>query len=247
MKLTVVGCGDAFGAGGRLQTCFHVTTSRGPFLIDCGATALIGFQRQGLVPDDVGMILISHLHGDHFSGLVWWLLHAQHISKRTAPLLIAGPPGIEARLLQVSELLFPESTRQKRRFELTFLDLAAGQRSAVGQLHVTAFEVCHPSGAPSLALRIEADGRVIGFSGDTEWVEPLVECARDSELFITECYAYERASRYHMNWRTLEANLDRLTAKRVLVTHMNPEMLANIARIRREGVTFAEDGLVLEV
>ena len=205
MKLTVVGCGDAFGAGGRLQTCFHVATTRGPFLIDCGATTMIGLQRQGLDPDAVGTILISHLHGDHFAGLVWFLLHAQHISKRTAPLLIAGPPGIEARVLQVSELMYTDSTNRKRRFELTFQEVTAGHRSAVGALHVTPFEVRHPSGAPSYALRIEADGRTIGFSGDTEWVESLVDCARDTDLFITECYAFERASRYHMNWRTLAA------------------------------------------
>ena len=178
MKLTVVGCGDAFGAGGRLQTCFHVATTRGPFLIDCGATTMIGLQRQGLDPDAVGTILISHLHGDHFAGLVWFLLHAQHISKRTAPLLIAGPPGIEARFMHCCEVLFPGSTAQPRRFELRFQETGAGAASAVGGLEVTPFEVRHPSGAPSHALRIAVDDRVIGFSGDTEWVEALVEIGR---------------------------------------------------------------------
>ena len=45
MKLTVLGCGDAFGSGGRLQTCYHVETAATRFLIDCGATALIGFNK----------------------------------------------------------------------------------------------------------------------------------------------------------------------------------------------------------
>ena len=125
MKLTVLGCGDAFGAGGRLQTSFHVASGHGPFLIDCGATALIGKQRAGLDPNAVGTILISHLHGDHFSGLVWWLLHAQHVAKRATPLLIAGPPGLEARLSQCSELLFPGSMTRPRRFELSTDCLAA--------------------------------------------------------------------------------------------------------------------------
>ncbi|MEL7082826.1 MAG: MBL fold metallo-hydrolase, partial [Pseudomonadota bacterium] len=83
MRLTVVGSGDAFGSGGRLQTCFHVTRPDGNFLIDCGATALIGLSRLDLDPNDVSHIFISHLHGDHFSGLVWWMLHAQYVSKRT--------------------------------------------------------------------------------------------------------------------------------------------------------------------
>ena len=85
MKLTVLGCGDAFGSGGRLQTCYHVETAATRFLIDCGATALIGFNRFGLDPNAVETIFISHLHGDHFAGLVWWLIHAQHVAKRTRP------------------------------------------------------------------------------------------------------------------------------------------------------------------
>ena len=247
MKLTVVGCGDAFGSGGRLQTCFHVAAARGRFLIDCGASALIGLQRTGLDPNAVGTILISHLHGDHFSGLVWFLLHAQHVGRRTTPLLIVGPPGIEARLTQCSEVLFPGSTTQPRRFDLSFQEMSAGATRAVGDLQVTPFEVSHPSGASSHAMRIEVDGRVIGFSGDTEWVEALVDCARGTALFITECYAFERVSRYHMNWRTLAANLPRLEAQRIMLSHMNPEMLANVAVARAAGVLVAEDGMTLDV
>ena len=47
MKITVVGCGDAFGSGGRLQTCYHVEAGERRFLIDCGATAIIGLNRLG--------------------------------------------------------------------------------------------------------------------------------------------------------------------------------------------------------
>ena len=54
--MTVVGCGDAFGSGGRLQTCYHVETAATRFLIDCGASALIGFNRTGLEPNAVATI-----------------------------------------------------------------------------------------------------------------------------------------------------------------------------------------------
>ena len=53
MKLTVVGSGDAFGSGGRLQTCFHVAAPGGDILIDCGATSIIGLQQRGLDPNRV--------------------------------------------------------------------------------------------------------------------------------------------------------------------------------------------------
>lgn len=107
MKLTVVGSGDAFGSGGRLQTCFHVATAGEEFLIDCGATSLIGMQRLGLDPQRVSSIFISHLHGDHFSGLVWWMIHSHHVTRRTHPLTITGPAGIEERFVTAAEALFP--------------------------------------------------------------------------------------------------------------------------------------------
>src|SRR5262245_9803081 len=132
MKLTVVGCGDAFGSGGRLQTCYLAEAAGTRFLIDCGASALIGFNRLGVDPNTVPAIFISHLHGDHYAGLVWWLLHAKHVGKRTAPLTIAGPPGIEARLRAASEALFPGSLSVALRHELQFVEMVREQRLAVG-------------------------------------------------------------------------------------------------------------------
>ena len=105
MKLTMIGSGDAFGSGGRLQTCFHVETARGAFLIDCGATVMIGINRQKIDPNTIGTIYISHLHGDHFAGLVWFLMHAYYVSRRTEPLTIAGPVGIEERYVAATEAL----------------------------------------------------------------------------------------------------------------------------------------------
>lgn len=247
MKLTVVGCGDAFGSGGRLQTCFHVDDGTDCLLIDCGATALIGLARTGLDPNRVSAIQISHLHGDHFSGLVWWLLHANHVAKRKAPLTIAGPIGIESRFRQAAEVLFPGSLASAPRFEMRFTEQTAGERYRVGSFEVTPFEASHPSGAASHALRLEGGGRTIAFSGDTEWVEALVACAGGADLFLCECYANERSSRYHMSWPVLSRNLPRIGAKRVVLTHMSTDMLAAVELARAAGVGIAEDGMVIEL
>ncbi len=230
MRLTVVGCGDAFGSGGRLQTCFHVAAGGRAFLIDCGATSLIGLKRLGIDANGVSTIFISHLHGDHFAGLAWWLIDALYMARRADPLLVVGPRGIEKRFTEAAEALFPNSTAAPRRFDLRFVEYTDATPMAVDGLTVTAFEVRHPSGAPPYALRFEAGGKTLGFSGDTEWVDNLM-----AEV------------RYHMNWRNLEANLDRLAAKRVLITHMNPGMLARRGEVRDPRVVCAEDGMVVDI
>lgn len=247
MKLTVIGCSDAFGSGGRLQTTFLLDHDGGRCLIDCGATAMLGLAREGIDPNSIDTIFISHLHGDHFAGLVWWLIHANHVAKRTTPLTVTGPEGIEARFAAAAEALFPGATTTPRHFELTFRTYSERQPMTVGAVTVTPFEVNHPSGAPPYALRLRMGGRTVAFSGDTEWVEALVDAAADADLYITECYAYEAPARFHMNWRTIEAALPRLTARRILLTHMGADMLANRHRINTPRVLLAEDGLTLDV
>ena len=246
MKLTVVGSGDAFGSGGRLQTCFHVATAGQEFLIDCGATSLIGMQRLGLDPERVSSIFITHLHGDHFSGLVWWMIHAHHVTRRTRPLTITGPVGIEERFLATADALFPGSAKVERRFELRFIEYTQGEAVDVGGVRVTPYEVRHPSGAPPYALRIETGGKTVSFSGDTEWVESVVEAAKGADLFIAECFGFDEVLGYHMTWRDIEKNLDRLGAKRVLLTHMSTQMLAKRSEVHELRVTVAEDGMIID-
>lgn len=247
MRVTVVGSGDAFGSGGRLQTCFHVVHEQGAFLIDCGATSLIGLARAGLDPGHVSSIFVSHLHGDHFSGLVWWLIHSMYVGRRTVPLTIVGPEGIEARFRIAAEALFPGATSGPRRFEMRFVEMRDRQNVQIEGVRVTPFEVSHPSGAPPYALRFEVDGRVLAFSGDTEWTENLVAAAQGANLFICECSAFEARANFHLNWRTIEANLSRLGAERVLLTHLGPEALANRDQIRHASVIVSDDGLEVEV
>lgn len=67
MRLQVLGCGDAFGSGGRFHTCFHVDASPdasvdargGAFLIDCGACALIAIRRFGAEPNRIRTVFLT--------------------------------------------------------------------------------------------------------------------------------------------------------------------------------------------
>lgn len=251
MQLTVIGSGDAFGSGGRLQTCFHVATGDTEFLIDCGATATIGFNGLGLDSNRVATIFITHLHGDHFAGLVWWMLHAEHVARRSAPLLVVGPPGIAERYEQAAQALFPSNGPRQFRFPLEFREISAGKTLTVGEVAVTAFAVSHPSGAPSHALRFAAGGKVVAFSGDTEWVETLIDAAAGADLYITECFAWDAPTPYHMSWcggeNGLEKQLARITARRILLTHMSAPMLAEAHDVACDRVTVSEDGMVLQV
>lgn len=248
MRLTVLGCGDAFGAGGRLNTCFLVTgAGEGAFLIDCGATSLVGMRREGLDPNDIETIFITHLHGDHFGGLPFFLIDALHVSRRTKPLLIVGPETTEERFVTTAEALYPGCTYASRKFDLRFEAWQKEEPRDYAGLRVTPFEVKHPAGAPPYALRFEAGGKVLGFTGDTEWVDSLIPAGRDADLFISECYQFEGPTPIHLDYGTLLANLHRIGAKRVLLTHMGRAMLDRRSEVDGEKFMLAEDGMVIDV
>ena len=246
MRLTVMGCGDAFGSGGRFNTCFLLETAKGTLLVDCGASSLVALRAHGVEPNRIDGIVLSHLHGDHFGALPFLLLDAQFLSQRERPLLIAGPPGTRARLDAALEVLFPRSTSNKWRFLWKVMEIEVGQPTDVLGHSVTTTEVLHYSGAPSTALRLSDTKALFAYSGDTEWVEALPSVADGADLFIVECYSYSGPMTGHLTWEVLKPRLTDLRARRIMLTHMNPTMLARLDEVRAAGVLAAEDGAVLE-
>jgi ribonuclease BN (tRNA processing enzyme) len=244
MRVRFLGSGDAFGSGGRFNTCFLVESSAGAFLIDCGASSLIAMRRFGVDPNGIDTVFISHLHGDHFGGLPFLILDGQFYSRRTTPLTLVGPPGLRDRLAQLMELLFPGSSKAARKFTTSIREMRPGESAQINGIEVTAYLVEHACGAPPFALRFARDGKVLAFTGDTEWTESLLAVGRDADLLIAEALFYERKIKYHLNYTQLRTNLRRIGAKRVILTHMGPEMLQHLSDVPEET---AEDGKVVEV
>jgi ribonuclease BN (tRNA processing enzyme) len=244
MRLQFLGSGDAFGSGGRFNTCFHLTRAQhGNVLIDCGASSMVAIRKWGVDPNGISTVLVSHLHGDHFGGLPFFLLDAQLISRRTAPLLFAGPPGFRERLMTVMEGMFTGSTKVTYKFALEIRELELHERVELNGLAVTPYLMKHFSGAPSYALRIEAEGKVIAYSGDTEWVDELIPAGRGADLFICEAYFFDKVMKYHIDYTTLARRLPDIGAKRTIVTHMSAELLGRQDEMALEA---AHDGLVVD-
>ena len=240
MKVRFLGSGDAFGSGGRFQTCILLESSATRVLVDCGASSLIAMRRFGVDPLTIDAVILSHLHGDHFGGVPFLILDGQ-FTRRTRPLVVVGPPGVEARVREAMEVFFPGSSRIERRFATTFVELADRVALAVASVSVTPFGVVHASGAPPFALRVEAGGKTVTYSGDTEWTDGLIDAARGADLFIVEAYVFDRAVKYHLDLATLLKHRGELDCRRLIVTHMSEDML----RRDRLEVETAEDGKVV--
>ena len=123
--------------------------------------------------------------------------------------------------------------------------LEPGKTRCFGAVNVTPFPVVHgESGGPFLAYRIEAEGRIIAYSADTEWTETLIPAARDADLLIAEAYYYDKIVKNHLSLITLEAHLAEIKPKRLVLTHMSDDMLGRLDTL---AYTTASDGMVVEI
>jgi ribonuclease BN (tRNA processing enzyme) len=247
MRLTVIGCSDAFGSGGRFNTCFMVQGATSTVLLDCGASTPVALKVRGVDFNSIDGIVLSHLHGDHFGAIPFLMLESQFHLRRERPLTIVGPPGTRERVIAAMEVFFPASSKNEWRFPFTIGEIKPGIPDEVLGFSVRTTEVVHYSGAPSTAVRLMQGGKALSYSGDTEWTDALLPIADGADLFIVECYDYDRYLPGHTNFTTIMEKRALLKAKRVMVTHMNPTMLARQDEARAAGLIVAEDGLALDV
>ena len=244
LKVTFAGSGDAFGSGGRHTTCILVEAPDICFAIDFGASSLIALKALEFPHNKIDVILLTHLHGDHCGGICSLMMDAMLGAKRQTPLTIAGPRETKIHLPIVQEALFRGSGVMKPKFDVDVTEMDVLTPHNIKGLKVTTYPAIHTEATNPTSMRVEVAGKTIAYTGDSAWTEHIPDVARDADLFITECYFHEKRVPFHMNYPDLKEHAGELSAKRTILTHMGPEMLAAQDRVEEE---CAYDGLVVEV
>lgn len=233
IKLTIIGCGDAFSSGGRGHTCFFVRAKKINLLIDCGATALSGLKAQDLSSEDVDAVVITHFHGDHFGGMPFLLLDAARLG-RTKPLYIITPPGGQDRIDVLFDLFYPGSAKVLKDIDIRYQSFSGHDRVDCSELTIESFPVIHSKETLPHGLRITVDNATIAYTGDTEWTDTVSDIVSEADLAICECTFYKKNVHNHMNYKHLENLLPGFTCKRIILTHFDEEMLSNLGQVPYE-------------
>lgn len=103
ISLKILGASSAIPLSGRNPTSQFLTISNRHFLIDCGEGTQVQLRRNQVGFGRINHILISHLHGDHFYGLVP-LLNTLHLLDRKKELHIYGPAALEQGIYDILKL-----------------------------------------------------------------------------------------------------------------------------------------------
>lgn len=247
MKLTIIGCGDAFGSGGRFHSCYLLETSQGRLMLDCGANSPLALKRAGIAISSLDAIVISHCHGDHYGGLPFLFIERMFVERGPKPIEIIGPPGIARRTAELSEALYPSILNAPKNFDITYRELEPDRTASWRGVSIAAYQVDHFSGSPSLSLAVGDAGKRFAFSGDSGWCGGVIEAGRGADLYLVESTTYSTKTAMHLDYLTLSANFDRIGAKRYLLTHMSPEMLEATKNVDRSRCLLAEEGMSLDV
>ena len=199
-------------------------------------------KRLGISYDDVDKILITHLHADHGGGIPSLLLEAMIVTRRSAPLTVAGPPGLCEWIEDLQLRMYPGSERLKRRFEFNVVEMSPGRAHRIGALDVTPYPMRHTPETKPTGLRIETSGKVFAYTGDSEWTDDIPALAHGADILVSECYSNTRKVPMHMSYDDILANRGKLGTGKLVLTHAGPDMLEPPTDTAE---TWARDGMVV--
>src|SRR5262249_12300384 len=217
-KVTFVSSGDAFGAGGRFQTCLLIDALDLRVALDFGASSLIALNQLGVPHNSIDAVVLTHIHGDHCGGLPFMLMDAMLGAKRTAPLTIAGPVDSKARLAHIGSALLPGIETMTPKFPIDYVEMETLREYSVGAIKTRPFPAEHTKATNPTAVRIEVGGKIIAYTGDGDWTEHLPALADGADLLVAECYFYSKHIKFHLNYPTIKERREPLRAKRLLLT-----------------------------
>lgn len=218
MRLTVVGCSGSFPGPESPASCYLVEAAGFRLLLDLGNGSLGMLQRfAGL--ETIDAVLLSHLHPDHCLDMC-----SYHVARSYRPggrlprLPVYGPRGTGQRLAAA----YDPSAHTGLSTSYEFLDLRPG-RLDIGPFDVRVDRVNHP--VETFGVRIEQGGSALAYSGDSGASRPLVELARDVDLFLCEASFLDgdpNPPNLHLTGRQAGEHAAQAGVGRLVVTHVPP-------------------------
>ena len=242
MRLTVIGSSPAWPNPGSAHSGYMVEADGSRALLDCGPGVLARLRERSTWPD-VDAIAITHWHLDHWGDLVPWVWGTFYLEPNgpiPKPALFVPPRGGEYLRALGERLGFPDM------FERTFhlFEYEGGMPFEIGRLVVTPKRVPHYR-LETYAFRVQSEGAVLAYSGDSAPSQELVDVARDADLFVCEATLQrgelDGEPRGHLSLDECVEAFEASRARRLLVTH-RPRELAT-----PDEYELAYDGLEVEV
>lgn len=251
MRLTVIGCAGSFPNRSSAASCYLVEHDGTSIVLDLGPGSL-GPLAAATDIRTLDAVLLSHLHADHCLDLTgMYVARKYHPDGPPPPLAVHGPPGTGRRIADAYRTSPGEPVDGLARV-YRFVDHSPDPVQ-IGALRITVARVAHP--VPAFAIRVEAGGASLVYSGDTGPTPALVELAHGADLALFEASCLSDVANpkdLHMTGVQAAEHAAAAGAGRLVLTHLvswnDPGATLAEGRSAFDGeVALAAPGMVVEL
>lgn len=212
MKLTVIGCWGGYPRVNEASAGYLLEKDGFHLLLDCGS-GVLSLLPNYLPVKQLDAVILTHYHADHIADigvLQHALLIQSYLTEVKTPLPIYGHPFAEEAFKQ-----------------LTYKDITTGigydptKPLEIGPFTIHFLETNHS--VPCFALRIEADGKSLVYTGDSAYTDAFIDFVRDADLLLSECNFYDGmdgSTAGHMNSKDAATIAAKGNVKQLVLTHL---------------------------
>ena len=217
LTLTVLGCSGTYAGPGGACSGYLVGDGRTTLWLDAGSGTLANLQRHAPL-DGVDAVVLSHEHPDHWTDLEAFYNVCRFVTGREG-VPVYAPAGVKRHTYNEDEAPY-----------LRWQDVADGSHASIGDMRLTFSRTDH--GPETLAVRVDAGGRSLGYSADTgpAWSLEALGPGLDLALCEATVPVDQEGELQHLSARQAGASAKAAGAGRLLLTHLWPTLDAERSR-----------------
>lgn len=261
----------------HLPTSSYLSLGSNSIVVDCGIGVTLSLVKAGIDIKILDAIFITHLHSDHLLEL-GPLIHTAWTGGRSKRLSVFGPEGIDEywhhflrSMAFDNRIRVEDEGRTPLEAMVDIHVFGEGHVGSVGDVRVESLQVKHPPVDDCYGLKFSHAEKVVCFSADTAYFEPLTSFAQGADLLVHEAMLGEgvdaivaatpnaqRLREHLMASHTLAEDVGRIAAKanvkHLALHHLVPadhpdfsaEDFKRQVRISFDGrITVGRDGLII--
>jgi ribonuclease Z len=242
MQITLLGTGSPIPDPRRAGPATLVRSAGSTILVDCGRGVLMRLAGAGVLPPMLSAVLVTHLHSDHLTDLNDVITTQWVMTGEPLPLRVFGPPGMREVVDATLEALAPDiryrlahhaDLTEPQRVEVT--EMTPGDSFDVGSAFVRVGATDHRPVEPTVAYRIEDDGRSVVLGGDGVPCAGLDELCTGADAYVQTVIREDLVRRvpnarfqdivdYHSTVEDAARTAARAGVRTLVLTHYVPPM-----------------------
>lgn len=235
MQVKIIGSGSIAGQSRSASALVD-----GKILVDCGNGIVKTIPEQYLPKIEV--LLITHLHGDHFLDILFLIL-CRHFAQMETPLTIYCPQGTEKVIQSLFALTYPGLDAEKiiASAKTKFTEFTELQNQEVVRGYfVSSYRVKHGA-MEAYAFTIRHDGKTVSFSGDSAYCDSINKILAQSDVAVLDAN-FVVGNEKHMGADTIQQLAQSYPAVTIIPTHMRDDARQILIESKQNNLIVPEDG-----